>query len=168
MAPARSLHLRYVAMRAAAHAAHTEASLAAGLFSGLVSHVGRGCWQYPRMIARLRAAAKSEAHRSAASKSALAAAAAPGTTTTADAATATAAALKKAAEGTQSLGSSGAIYALLAITAFGFPDAEVALVIPPSFPLNIQTCFYGLCALDVLGVLRGWRCVSSLPATRPR
>ena len=53
-------------------------------------------------------------------------------------------------------------------------DAEVALVIPPSFPLNIQTCFYGLCALDVLGVLRGWRCVPSpspsraVFATRPR
>ena len=64
---------------------------------------------------------------------------------------------KRAREGHASLGSSGAVYALFAITALGFPDAEITLVIPPWFPINIQTGFYALLAIDTLGILRGWR-----------
>ncbi len=70
---------------------------------------------------------------------------------------ATTKAAKAASEGHFSLGSSGAIYALFALTALGFPDAEITLVIPPWWPINIQTGFYTLVAIDVLGVLRGWR-----------
>ena len=46
---------------------------------------------------------------------------------------------------------------MFAVTAFGFPDAEVTFVIPPWFPINIQTGFYAFVALDVLGVIRGWK-----------
>lgn len=62
-----------------------------------------------------------------------------------------------ASEGTSSLGSSGAIYALFAVTALGFPDAEITFVIPPWIPINIQSGFFALVALDTLGVLRGWK-----------
>ncbi len=63
-----------------------------------------------------------------------------------------------ASEGmSSSLGSSGAIYALFAVTALGFPDAEITFVIPPYFPINIQTGFFALVAIDTIGVLRGWK-----------
>ena len=121
----------------------------AGLFSGLVSHIGHTRWQYPRLIARLRNAPStaSNASLSTSLKSSALAKADP----------AVAAAGKAATEGTSSLGSSGAVYAFFAITALGFPDAEITLVIPPYFPINIQTGFFTLVAIDALGVLRGWR-----------
>ncbi|KAI1788140.1 hypothetical protein LXA43DRAFT_1026357 [Ganoderma leucocontextum] len=127
--------------------------VSAGLFSGLVSHIGHARWQYPRLIARLRNATAAPATSTFASslKSGLSSA-------TPKAEGAVAAASKPAAsEGMSSLGSSGAIYALFAVTALGFPDAEVTLIIPPWFPINIQTGFFALVAIDTLGVLRGWK-----------
>ena len=67
---------------------------------------------------------------------------------------------RRAQEGWWGLGSSGAIYALFAVTAFGFPDAEITFVIPPWFPINIQTGFFALLAIDTLGIIRGWKCVA--------
>lgn len=67
--------------------------------------------------------------------------------------------MKTAQEGWWSLGSSGAVYALFALTALGFPDAEITLVIPPWFPINIQTGFFTLLAFDTLGIIRGWKSV---------
>lgn len=100
------------------------------------------------MIARLRAAAPSSGSlRSAPSA----------TSGSAASETAVAAATKATSEGQYSLGSSGAIYAMFAITALGFPDAEITFVIPPWFPINIQTGFTALVALDILGILRGWK-----------
>ncbi|KAI0730921.1 hypothetical protein C8Q76DRAFT_342698 [Earliella scabrosa] len=149
------------------HGALSEASpkwqllalfISAGLFSGLVSHIGRARWQYPRLIAQLQAAAAptSSAVRAGASSTAVAL-----TSTGASAAESAVGTMVKTAkqthEGTWSLGSSGAVYALFALTALGFPDAEITLVIPPWFPINIQTGFFTLLAFDTLGVLRGWR-----------
>ncbi|KAI0741359.1 hypothetical protein C8Q80DRAFT_1110950 [Daedaleopsis nitida] len=133
--------------------------ISAGLFSGLVSHVAHARWQYPRLIARLQAAAKSAAS---ASPKPLAATSASAMTSAAESVSETATGLlmrsaKKAREGRPSLGSSGAIYALFAITALGFPDAEITLIIPPWFPINIQTGFFAILALDTVGILRGWR-----------
>ncbi|TFK87633.1 rhomboid-domain-containing protein [Polyporus arcularius HHB13444] len=124
--------------------------ISAGLFSGLVSHIGHVRWQYPRLIARLQAASAARTASTAGVK-------AIATTVAETAPGATTKAAKAASEGHFSLGSSGAIYALFALTALGFPDAEITLVIPPWWPINIQTGFYTLVAIDLLGVLRGWR-----------
>lgn len=58
-----------------------------------------------------------------------------------------------------SLGASGAIYATATMTACGFPDSQLALFIPPTFPINIQYGIGGLMMIDVIGVMRGWRSV---------
>ncbi|KAH9857282.1 hypothetical protein C2E23DRAFT_749161 [Lenzites betulinus] len=123
--------------------------ISAGLFSGLVSHVAYARWVYPRLIARLKATTHSaSALRSGASATSAGAAAASEAAVTTT---------KAASEGMHSLGSSGAVYAMFAITALGFPDAEITLIIPPWFPINIQTGFAALLAVDMLGVLRGWK-----------
>ncbi|KAK0199259.1 hypothetical protein DFS33DRAFT_1388842 [Desarmillaria ectypa] len=56
-----------------------------------------------------------------------------------------------------SLGASGAIYACVTMTALAFPNGQIALTIPPSYPIDIQLGVGALLALDVLGVIRGWR-----------
>lgn len=56
-----------------------------------------------------------------------------------------------------SLGASGAIYAAVTLTAMAFPHTEIALMIPPSFPIPIQWGVGGLVAIDIIGALRGWR-----------
>lgn len=58
-----------------------------------------------------------------------------------------------------SLGASGAIYAAVTLTALAFPDAVVSLIFPPTWPIPIQVGVGGLVLVDVLGVIRGWRCV---------
>jgi rhomboid-like protein len=58
-----------------------------------------------------------------------------------------------------SLGASGAIYAAATMTALAFPEAQVALAIPPSYPINIQYGIGGLMMIDVIGIMRGWRSV---------
>lgn len=55
-----------------------------------------------------------------------------------------------------SLGASGAIYATVTLTALAFPDAQVFLLFPP-IPLPITWGVGGMVALDVIGILRGWR-----------
>ena len=124
----------------------------AGLFSGLVSHIGHARWQYPRLIARMRNATTPATTSFAASLKSGAASAIPKVE-----ATVATASKSAGSEGMSSLGSSGAVYALFAVTALGFPDAEITFVIPPYFPINIQTGFFALVAMDTLGVLRGWR-----------
>lgn len=59
-----------------------------------------------------------------------------------------------------SLGASGAIYAAVTLTAMAFPHTEIALMIPPSFPIPIQWGVGGLVAIDIIGALRGWRYVA--------
>jgi len=43
------------------------------------------------------------------------------------------------------------------MTAMAFPEAKIALMIPPSFPIDIQYGVGALVCLDMVGVLRGWR-----------
>lgn len=57
-----------------------------------------------------------------------------------------------------SLGASGAIYAMVTMTALAFPDAQVFLLFPP-IPLPITYGVGGMVAMDILGVLRGWKYV---------
>lgn len=56
-----------------------------------------------------------------------------------------------------SLGASGAIYAAATMTALAFPEAQVALFIPPSYPISIQYGIGGLMMIDAIGIMRGWR-----------
>lgn len=68
-----------------------------------------------------------------------------------------------------SLGASGAIYGTVTLTALAFPDTEIALLFPPTFPIPIQWGVGGIIALDLLGALRGWRYVTgSVSWAQPR
>jgi rhomboid-like protein len=56
-----------------------------------------------------------------------------------------------------SLGASGAIYGTLALTALAVPDAEVQLFFLPFLTLPIKWGVVGLVAMDITGIVRGWR-----------
>jgi len=119
--------------------------ISAGLFSGLVSHVVSAKFRYPRLVAEL---AKSSF---AAKRTDTWAAALSTVSTTARAAK------KSVPDILPSLGASGAVYAAVTMTALAFPESQVALFIPPSYPISIQWGVGGLVALDMIGILRGWR-----------
>ncbi|KXN81555.1 Serine/threonine-protein kinase sax-1 [Leucoagaricus sp. SymC.cos] len=121
--------------------------ISAGLFSGLVSHVVNTKFRYPRLVAQLA----SQAHST--KKVDTWASAVAASTSTA----ATTVAKKSIPEILPSLGASGAIYASVVVTALAFPDSQVALFIPPSYPINIQYGVGGLMLLDLIGIMRGWR-----------
>lgn len=116
----------------------------AGLFSSLVSHFVAARFTYPRLLMSLTRAAKSS---SPASKSV---------------STASHSASMTSVENISSvikpsLGSSGAIYAAVTLTAMAFPESHVKLIFPPTPDIPIQYGVFGLMALDVFGVLRGWK-----------
>lgn len=130
------------------------------MYSGLVSHIVTAKILYPRIISRVSSQAKPTA---AISTSNATKAAAVGETSAVKAVT------EPAAESSKdhilpSLGASGAIYAAVTLTALAFPNTEIALMIPPSFPIPIQWGVGGLVALDIIGVLRGWRYVERCDA----
>ncbi|GAA5838017.1 hypothetical protein JCM9279_004104 [Rhodotorula babjevae] len=56
-----------------------------------------------------------------------------------------------------SLGASGAVYALVTLTALSFPQTSIALIFLPFFPLPIGLATAGLLAVDLVGLFRGWR-----------
>jgi rhomboid-like protein len=58
-----------------------------------------------------------------------------------------------------SLGASGAVYAAATMTALAFPTAQIALLIPPSYPIDIQYGIGAVMMFDVIGIMRGWRSV---------
>ena len=129
----------------------------AGVFSGLVSHVVSTKFRYPRLVAQLASPANAP-RRTETWSAALAASGATTSTTVAAASAATSEVTKKGVlEILPSLGASGAIYAAVTMTALAFPDSQVALFIPPSYPINIQTGVGGLLLLDMIGIARGWR-----------
>lgn len=57
----------------------------------------------------------------------------------------------------RSLGSSGAIYAALIMSACAMPDAKIQLILLPMFTLPIGVGAAGLVCIDALGVLLRWR-----------
>ena len=131
--------------------------LAAGVFSGLVSHVVSAKFRYPRLVAQLASPANAPL-RTETWSAALAASGTAASTTAAAASTVSSQVTKKSVlEILPSLGASGAIYATVTMTALAFPDSQVALFIPPSYPINIQTGVGGLLLLDMIGIARGWR-----------
>src|SRR4051812_46834727 len=56
-----------------------------------------------------------------------------------------------------SIGASGAIWASLMLTSLAWPHTTVTLVFLPFVPISIGTGVFGLVALDVVGLIRGWR-----------
>ncbi|PWN47115.1 hypothetical protein IE53DRAFT_371726 [Violaceomyces palustris] len=55
-----------------------------------------------------------------------------------------------------SLGSSGAVYAALVLSACAFPEASISLIFLPFFSFPIGWGVSGLVLFDLLGALRGW------------
>ncbi|KAI0946945.1 hypothetical protein AcV7_009521 [Taiwanofungus camphoratus] len=118
--------------------------ISAGLFSGLVSHIVSARVTFPRLVSRLTSST------------------APGNSKTLTASITKNRPFKNAAKEQSltippSLGSSGAVYSTLVVVAMAYPDTELALKIPPAFPIPIQYGVGTLLAVDILGALRGWR-----------
>jgi rhomboid-like protein len=130
-------------------------AIAAGLFSGLVSHVVSARFRFPRVIARLMDQTTNKVRE----------APKPGLfsrlfrTTREAAATDAVPTVDRSLKILPSLGASGAIYASVTLTALAFPDAVVSLIFPPTHPIPIQWGVGGLVLLDIVGALRGWRYV---------
>ncbi|GLB43363.1 putative rhomboid family protein [Lyophyllum shimeji] len=120
--------------------------VSAGMFSGLVSHIVSAKFIYPRVVSQLASSANA-GKRVDTWAAAVAESSKP----------ATAAAKTATRDILPSLGASGAVYAAVTTTALAFPESQVALFIPPSYPINIQYGVGGLVLLDIIGALRGWR-----------
>jgi len=120
--------------------------ISAGLFSSLVSHVATARIKYPQLIAQLAHPAKT-----AAPAASIAEGAAAARSTSALTGSEALASIKP------SLGASGAIYATVTLTAMAFPEAHISLIFPPTPPIPIQYGVFGFMAMDLMGVIRGWR-----------
>ncbi|KAF8624024.1 hypothetical protein AX17_007230 [Amanita inopinata Kibby_2008] len=121
--------------------------VSAGLFSGLVSHTVSTKLLYPKLVAQLGSPAglarKTDTWAAAVSASAV---------------QSKKETVKQALSSIRpSLGASGAIYSCVTMTALAFPESQVALFIPPTYPIPIQWGVGGIVALDIIGILRGWR-----------
>ena len=103
--------------------------LAAGLVSSLTSHLNTVLVRLPRLLRDLSNTAR----------------------------VSTASALAAHSAVLPSLGASGAIYATLTLTSLAFPEASVSLIFLPFVPIQIGYGVAGMVAVDVLGLIRGWR-----------
>ena len=119
------------------------------MFSGLVSHIASAKFRYPKIVAQL-ASPTSIVQKTETWAGAVAAS----TSTAVKSAT-----VNKIPPILPSLGASGAIYAAATMTALAFPESQLALFIPPSYPINIQYGIGGLMMIDAIGIMRGWRSV---------
>ncbi|KAL0569714.1 hypothetical protein V5O48_012243 [Marasmius crinis-equi] len=144
----------------------------AGMFSSLVSHVVSVKFKYPRLIAQLSSPAANAPKAADTWASAVSASSAsaksstrslffsqPSSSAVASATSSTATAVSKAPLIPSSLGASGAVYACVTMTALAFPQAQVSLIFPPSYPIDIQTAVVGLVAFDMIGIMRGWKVI---------
>ncbi|CAK5267640.1 unnamed protein product, partial [Mycena citricolor] len=130
--------------------------VSAGLFSGLVSHIVHLKIIYPRMIARLSRQDSHSASRPDTWAAAL---------RTANAPTPRLRLLRffrrsEAPENPSLMpraGATGVLYAMMMLTALGFPDAEISPYYPPSWSLPLQWCMSVMLVFDVVGIWRGWK-----------
>ncbi|KZT66139.1 rhomboid-domain-containing protein [Daedalea quercina L-15889] len=120
--------------------------ISAGLFSSLVSHIATARFKYPQLLAQL-----ANPTRSVAPAASVVEGAAAVRSTSALTGSEALASIKP------SLGASGAIYAAVTLTAMAFPEAHVSLIFPPTPPIPIQYGVFGFMAMDLVGVIRGWR-----------
>jgi rhomboid-like protein len=56
-----------------------------------------------------------------------------------------------------SLGASGAIYACVTLTAMAYPDLKISLLFLP-WGVPIRLGVGAMMTLDLVGIIRGWRC----------
>lgn len=103
--------------------------LTAGLFSSLASHLSTVLVRLPRLLRDLASPARVSSISALAANQAV----------------------------LPSLGASGAIYATLTMTALAFPDASISLIFVPWVPIPIGAGMVGMIAVDLLGMVRGWK-----------
>lgn len=103
--------------------------LAAGLFSSLCSHLNTVIFRLPRFLRDI-----SSSHR-----------------------ISSLSAIASHAGVLPSLGASGAIYATLTMTSLAFPEASVSLIFLPFIPIKIGWGVAGMVAVDLFGLIKGWR-----------
>nr|KIR88572.1 rhomboid-like protein [Cryptococcus tetragattii IND107] len=114
----------------ATHAPHFFAFLlTAGLFSSLSSHLWTNIFRLPRLIKAITHPARISTPQALVSQAAI----------------------------LPSLGASGAIYAALTLTACSFPDSSVGIIFIPFLSIPIGWGVGGMVAMDLLGLIRGWR-----------
>ncbi|KAJ7155442.1 hypothetical protein C8R43DRAFT_1087522 [Mycena crocata] len=129
--------------------------IAAGLFAALTSHVIHLKVLYPRMISRLSLPSNLPASNPDTWASALRAPVPPVSR------------LRSffrfflpshpKTQLTPRVGGTGALYALMMLTALGFPNAEITLFYPPNYSVPVQWGVGSMLLLDMLGIWRGWR-----------
>ncbi|KAF8216458.1 hypothetical protein K438DRAFT_1657740 [Mycena galopus ATCC 62051] len=132
--------------------------ISAGLFAALTSHIIRVKLLYPRLISRLSLASNQRATTSDTWASALRTAP-PVSRLRSFFQSPSASSLPKNQPNLliPRAGGTGALYALMALTALGFPNAEIALFYPPDYSVPVQWGVGGLLLLDIMGIWRGWR-----------
>lgn len=112
------------------HTPHFLAFLAAAaLFSSLSSHLYTNLLRLPRLLRSIRNPARLSSPQALANQQAI----------------------------LPSLGASGAIYAALTLTACAYPETSVGIIFVPFFAIPIGWGVCGMVAVDVIGLLRGWR-----------
>ena len=138
----------------------TNPTLPAGTFASLVSHIVNARFRFPRLVKQLSAHTSASASESTKTHTATMSRRRFFTMKKSLDSDSAGEQTKKAM-GTivPSLGASGAIYACVVLTALAYPTAQVTLVFPPTFPLPITWAVGGTICLDVLGIIKGWRCV---------
>ncbi|KAL7424497.1 hypothetical protein Q5752_000181 [Cryptotrichosporon argae] len=103
--------------------------LLAGLFSSLSSHLFTNLVRLPRLLRTLSSPARLSSAQALAAHQAI----------------------------LPSLGASGAIYAALSMTALAFPDSHVSIIFLPFISMPIGLGVAGMVAVDLVGLIRGWR-----------
>lgn len=103
--------------------------LVAGLTSSLASHLWTNLVRLPRLLKSLSSPARLSSAQALAAHEAI----------------------------IPSLGASGAIYAALTLTACAYPDSQVGIIFVPFIRLPIGLGVSAIVAIDVIGLIRGWR-----------
>ncbi|PAV19888.1 hypothetical protein PNOK_0482200 [Pyrrhoderma noxium] len=124
----------------------------AGLFSSLTSHIVRVKFDYPRLLAKIRASAIGQNITETVNKPSLF----RNLGLLKKEGSPDAVAQKASRLIPASLGASGAIYSAVTLSALAYPNADVQLLFPP-ITMPISWGVGGMVMLDILGILRGWR-----------
>ncbi|KAJ7043569.1 hypothetical protein C8F04DRAFT_1072556 [Mycena alexandri] len=130
--------------------------IAAGLFAALTSHVIQVKVLYPRLVSRLSLPSSQPVIKPDTWASALRPSPPPRSRLRSFFRSLFSSSYPKN-QLTPRVGGTGALYALMTLTALGFPNAELALFYPPNYSVPVQ---WGVCSfllLDILGIWRGWR-----------
>ncbi|KAJ7449685.1 hypothetical protein FB451DRAFT_1102665 [Mycena latifolia] len=129
--------------------------ISAGLFAALTSHIIHLKILYPRLISRLSLPSSLPATNPDTWASALRTQAPP--TSRLRSFFRSFSPSHPKSQLTPRVGGTGGLYALIMLTALGFPSAEIALFYPPNYSVPVQWGAGSLLLLDIFGIWRGWR-----------